>query len=88
MSKSFQGIIYKRYRIPVNYVIAVETSLVYTNSQFPSFLMNEQDGVIILRCTRLYPAFLRVFLQVILRFLQFYFTYSLYILVIYRLYRV
>ena len=38
MSESIQGIIYARYRIPVNYGIAVETSLVYTNSQFPSFL--------------------------------------------------
>ena len=58
MSKSIQGIIYARYRIPVNYGIAVETSVVYTNSQFPSFLADEQDGVIVLRCTGLYPAFL------------------------------
>ena len=58
MSESAQGIIYIRYRIPVNYVIAVEISIVYTNSQLPSFLVDEQDGMIILRCTRLDPAFL------------------------------
>ena len=29
----------RSYRISVNYSIAVETSVVYANSQFPSFLM-------------------------------------------------
>ena len=39
-------------------VLLLRTSIVYTNSQFPSFLVDEQDGVIVLRCTGLYPAFL------------------------------
>ena len=44
--------------MPVNYGIAVETSVVYTNSQFLAFLVDVQDGVIVLRYTGLYPAFL------------------------------
>ena len=58
MSKSVQHIIYMRYRIPVNYGIAVETSVVYTNSQFPSYFVGEQDGVIVLIYTRMSLAFL------------------------------
>ena len=57
MYKSVHGIIYTRDRISGNYGITVETSVVYTNSQFPSFLVDEHDGVIVLRCTGLYPAF-------------------------------
>ena len=37
-SESIQGIIYTSDMISVNYGIAVETSVVYANSQFPSFL--------------------------------------------------
>ena len=58
MSKFIQGIIYARYRIPYNYGIAVETSIVNANSHFPSFLADEQDRVIVLRCTGPYPAYL------------------------------
>ena len=50
-----------------NYGIAFETSVVYAKSQFPSFLVDEQDGVmIVLRCTGLYLAFLKVLWQVLL----------------------
>ena len=56
-------------------VFAVQTSVIYANSQFPNFLMDKQNEVIVLRCTRLYPAFFEVFLQVILYFLQFHFTF-------------
>ena len=65
MSKSVQGITYTRYRIPVNYGIAVETSVVYTNSHFPGFIVDKQDRVIVWRCSRLYPAFFKVFFQVL-----------------------
>ena len=58
MSESILVIIYMRYIIPVNYGIAVKTSVVYTNSQFPSFLAFELNRVIVLRGTGLYSAFL------------------------------
>ena len=58
MPKSVQGIIYASYRMPINYGIAAEASVFYTNSQLPTFLAGKQDGVILLRCTGLYPAFL------------------------------
>ena len=57
-SKSIHCILYARYRIPVSYGIAGKTCIVYANSHFPSFLADEQDGVIVFRCTGLYPAFL------------------------------
>ena len=77
MAKSVQGIIYAIYRISVNFGTVVEASVVYTNSHFPTFLVDKQDLVIILRCTGLYPVFLLVFLQIVLHFLQFSFTHSL-----------
>ena len=59
-----------------------------TNSKFPDLLADKQDGVIIPRCTGLYPAFCKIFFQVLLHFLQFFFTNSLKPLVKYRLFRV
>ena len=44
------------YRIYINDGIAVETSVVNANSQFPVFFANKEDGVIIVRYTELYPA--------------------------------
>ena len=58
MSKPEWGIIYVRYRIPVNYGIAVETSVIHTKSQVPSFLVDEHDGMIVLRFIGLHPDFL------------------------------
>ena len=84
MSKSIHHIIYVRDRIHVNYGISVETSVVYSNSPFPSFLMDKQNGVIVLRCTGLYLAFLKVFLQVLLHLLQFFFPSFLQPIVRYR----
>ena len=57
-SCTFKGIIYARYRIPINYCIAVENSVDYANYQFPGFLVDILDGVIVLRWTGLYPALL------------------------------
>ena len=88
IAKSVQDIIYAMYRISVNYSIAVETTVVYANSQFPSFLADEQDREIVLRCAGLNPAFYQVFLQVILHFLQFLFIYFLQPMMIYRFFRV
>ena len=65
------------YRILLNYCIAIETIVVDENFRLPGFLSCKQEGVIILRCIGMYPAVLQILLQVILHFLQLYFTHSL-----------
>ena len=88
MPWSIKGIIYMRYRIPINNGISVKTFVVYVNSQSPGFLIYIQDGVTILGYNGLYPALIHLFFQVLWGFLQLLFTQSLLTVARYRLCRV
>ena len=49
MPYSVQCIIHASYRIPIYDGMAVEIYVAYKDSQFPGYLVYEQDGVITLR---------------------------------------
>ena len=68
--------------------VVVKAFVVHANSQSPCLLSKKQDMVIIMRCTRLYPVFVYILLQVSLHFIQLPFIYSLLPVVRYGLCRV